>query len=95
LRPLWQEAHLLLFGHALLEKLVQPRKAITAHVYRAPKQCQTAAELDAWLAQDLNADKLAAKPFAHLPVLGVPHWWPANEDPIFYADRGVFRPPRS
>ena len=23
-----------------------------------------------WLAHDLNADKLAAKPFAHLPVLG-------------------------
>jgi hypothetical protein len=95
LRPLWQEAQLLLFGHALLEKLVQPRKAITAHVYRAPTQCQTAAELDAWLAQDLSAEKLAAKPFAPLPVLGVPHWWPFNEDPQFYADTGVFRSPRS
>lgn len=95
LRPLWQGAHLLLFGHALLEKLVQPRKAITAHVYRAPTACRTAAELDAWLAQDLNAEKLATKPFAHLPVLGVPHWWPANEDPLFYADTSVFRLPRS
>ena len=95
LRPLWQEAQLLLFGHALLEKLVQPRKGITAHVYRAPTQCQTAGELDAWLAQDLSAEKLATKPFAHLPVLGVPHWWQANEDPQFYADTGVFRSPRS
>ena len=95
LRPLWQEAQLLLFGHALLEKLVQPRKAITAHVYRAPACCKTAGELDVWLAQDLSAEKLASKPFAHLPVLGVPHWWQANEDPQFYADSGVFRLPRS
>ncbi len=95
LRPLWQEARLLLFGHALLEKLVHPRKAITAHVYRAPTDHQTAAELDAWLPQDLSAEKLASKPFAHLPVLGVPHWWPANEASQFYADTGVFRPPRS
>jgi hypothetical protein len=95
LRPLWQQAQLLLFGHALLEKLVQARKGITAHVYRAPTCCKTAAELDVWLAQDLSAEKLASKPFAHLPVLGVPHWWPANEDPQFYADTGVFRPPRS
>ena len=95
LRPLWQEAQLLLLGHALLEKLAQPRKAITAHVYRAPSQCQTAAELDTWLVQDLSAEKLASKPFAHLPVLGVPHWWPANENPIFYADTSVFRLPRS
>ncbi|MEY4140089.1 MAG: hypothetical protein RLZZ371_2271, partial [Pseudomonadota bacterium] len=34
LRPLWHQAHLVLFGHALMEKLVAPRKSITAHVYR-------------------------------------------------------------
>ncbi len=94
LRPLWQEASLLLFGHALLEKLVCPRKAITAHVYRASTGCQGAAELDNWLAQDLSTEKLATKPFAHLPVLGVPHWWLANEDSQFYTDTGVFRSPR-
>ena len=94
LRPLWCEAHLVLFGHALLEKLVYPRKAITTHVYRAPLAINSIAELDAWIAADVSADKLAAKPFAHLPVLGVPGWWQANEDPAFYADASVFRPPR-
>ena len=39
-------------------------------------------------------DKLAAKPFAHLPVLGVPNWWPGNAEPGFYDDRSVFRLPR-
>lgn len=94
LRPLWRQAHLLLFGHALLEKLTSPRKAITAHVFRAQPAARSLAALDAWIAADLSAEKLARKPFAHLPVLGVPGWWPANEDPVFYDDVSVFRPPK-
>ena len=95
LRPLWREAHLLLFGHALLEKLVCPRKPITAHVYRAQCAINSIANLDAWVAADLSAEKLAAKPFAHLPVLGVPGWWAANEEAAFYADASVFRLPKA
>ena len=94
LRPLWARAHLVLFGHALMEKLVSPRKAITAHVYRARAATFSIANLDAWMAADLSAEKLACKPFAHLPVLGVPGWWAANEDPAFYADASVFRLPK-
>jgi len=94
LRPLWSDAYLLLFGHALLEKLVSPRKPITAHVYRAQAAINSVASVDAWMAADLSAEKLASKPFAHLPVLGVPGWWPANEDAAFYADASVFRAPR-
>ena len=95
LRPLWQQARLLLFGHALLEKLVFPRKSITAHVWRVSSDTDLIADMDAWLAADLSAERLAAKPFAHLPVLGVPSWWEANADPGFYADVDVFRPPRT
>ena len=93
-RPLWAHAQLVLFGHALLEKLVSPRKAITAHVYRAQAASLSLTDLDAWMAADLCSVKLATKPFAHLPVLGVPGWWPQNNDPDFYADTSVFRPPR-
>lgn len=95
LRPLWRETRLVLFGHALLEKLTAPRKPITAHVYRAQAAIESIANLDAWVAHDLCASKLASKPFAHLPVLGVPGWWPANEDSVFYADASVFRAPKS
>lgn len=102
LRPLWQEAHLVLFGHALLEKLITPRKSITAHVYivgnvrdatlkSSPKSL---AELDDLIANNLSTDKLVTKPFAPLPVLGVPGWWAANEHPHFYDDDTVFRRPR-
>ncbi|OGB05790.1 MAG: hypothetical protein A3E79_16655 [Burkholderiales bacterium RIFCSPHIGHO2_12_FULL_61_11] len=94
LRPLWQQARLVLFGHALLEKLVDPRKPITAHIYRAQATINSIAELDAWVAADLSAGKLATKPFAPLPVLGVPGWWPENENFSFYDDSFVFRPRR-
>lgn len=94
LRPLWQQTQLVLFGHALLEKLVYPRKPITAHIYRAQPAMNSIAELDAWVAADLSADKLAAKPFVPLPVLGVPLWWPENENFSFYDDSFVFRPRR-
>jgi hypothetical protein len=95
LRPMWQQAHLVLFGHALLEKLVCPRKAVTAHVYRAQAASNSIVDMDAWMAADLSAEKLAGKPFAHLPVLGVPGWWVANEDAAFYADATVFRRPKA
>jgi hypothetical protein len=94
LRPLWQQAQLILFGHALLEKLVNPRKPITAHVYRAQPAIDSIAQIDAWLAGDVSAAKLSAKPFLPLPVLGVPGWWAANENPSFYRDTLVFRPPK-
>jgi hypothetical protein len=95
LRPLWAQATLVLFGHALLEKLVYPRKPITAHVFRARAASNSIADIDAWLAAELSAPMLAAKPFAHLPVLGVPGWWPENAAPDFYADASVFRAPRA
>lgn len=86
-RALWQSARLLLFGHALLEKLLQPRKAITAHV---------------WIVEELSDEVLAAtidetltpKRLLPLPVLGVPGWWSANEQAEFYDDATVFRLPR-
>ncbi|MDY6945308.1 MAG: DUF3025 domain-containing protein [Pseudomonadota bacterium] len=88
LRAEWQSARLAIFGHALLEKLMQPRKAITAHVWLVHELT------DAALAASLAGERLAAKDFLPLPVLGVPGWWPGNEAPSFYDDPGVFRPAR-
>ena len=97
LRPLWAQARLVLFGHALLEKLVAPRKDMTAHVWRVNAPLGAGADpgaADAWLAAQLQPATLATKPFTPLPVLGVPGWWAANEDPAFYDDATVFRPAR-
>lgn len=97
LRPLWAQARLVGFGHALLEKLVAPYKSVTGHVFREPVPSALGDDWsawDGWLAARLTAPVLAAKPFTPLPVLGVPGWWPANADPAFYDDVHVFRPMR-
>jgi hypothetical protein len=91
-RALWREARLLLFGHALLEKLIAPRKPITAHVLGASGAGRSIAIDDAAIADALDPAHLEGKPFAPLPVLGVPGWWAPNEAPDFYADAAVFRP---
>ncbi|MFN7857910.1 MAG: DUF3025 domain-containing protein [Acidovorax sp.] len=95
LRPLWAQARLVLFGHALMEKLVCPRKPMVAHVLQAPDAINTIAKWDEWLSTAMQADAWADKPFVPLPVLGVPGWWQANADPRFYDDAQVFRPPRA
>ena len=87
-RHRWREARLLLVGHALLEKLLQPRKAITAHVWTVPS---TAGDPADWLARHLEPQALAARPWRPMPVLGVPGWWNSNECAGFYDDASVFR----
>jgi hypothetical protein len=87
-RAEWRSARLALFGHALLEKLMQPRKAITAHVWLVEDSTDEA------IASSLAPARLIRKDFLPLPVLGVPGWWRENENPAFYDDADVFRVPR-
>ena len=79
------------FGHALLEKLVGPFKAITACVVPVA----SAADADASAAAFAMRADLAPPLLPHLPVLGIPGWCAENSDPRFYADARVFRPRRS
>ena len=86
-RAAWADASLTLFGHALMEKLTQPRKAMTAHVWVVPQRL----DLQAHLVEVLTPKFLASKPHLPMPVLGVPGWWGANEDASYYQDIQVFR----
>lgn len=79
LRPLWSEARLVVFGHAMLEKLLVPRKDLTAHVWCGPRE--------------FTRERLASKPFTPLPLMGIPGWWRENENFSFYDDSLVFRTP--
>ena len=92
LRPLWMQARLLIVGHAMLEKLVSPRKELTAHVWRFPVCCDSLTAADAALSVQLSAAGLAGKPFTPLPLLGIPGWCAGNEQVCFYDDAQVFRP---
>jgi hypothetical protein len=95
------DAQLWLFGHALMEKLVAPRKAITAHTrvifagdeFFALAPDARRAWLDGHVAAGLAEEGLATSGFTPLPVLGVPGWWP-GQDQDFYLDTSVFRPKR-
>lgn len=95
------DAQVWLFGHALMEKLVAPYKAITAHTrvvvasddYFALDHEGRRAWLDENVAQELAQQGLTTACFTPLPVLGVPDWWPGQDDE-FYADATVFRPKR-
>jgi hypothetical protein len=92
----WGETGLIrpvVFGHALLEKLCQPYKSITAHAFWVdPHVPAIESAWDAWLAERLDATYMATKPFQPLPVMGIPGWCQENADPAFYADVQVFRP---
>jgi hypothetical protein len=86
-----------LFGHALIEKLVRPYKAITAHVWITMVEPDWFERNPAHRIDDLDHGVAAAiskgfssADFAHLPVLGVPGWWP-QQDEDFYKDPAVFR----
>jgi hypothetical protein len=92
-RDAWGGAQVTVFGHALMEKLLQPYKAITAHVWCLPEGVATDDDsLDAQLAASLNEHTLVPKPFLPLPVMGIPGWSALNARPDFYADEKVFRP---
>lgn len=88
-----------LFGHALLEKLCTPYKAITAHAWLmwadagffSASSVDQQTWIDVNLAQQLSQQALDTRCFTPLPVLGVPGWWPA-QDAHFYGDVSVFRP---
>jgi hypothetical protein len=89
------------FGHALMEKLVQPYKGITAHtwvVWVDPhffKQdfALQVQQLDRQVSAQLQSHALTTADYTPLPVLGVPGWWP-GQDHAFYADQSVFRAKR-
>ncbi|MBC3935250.1 DUF3025 domain-containing protein [Undibacterium sp. CY7W] len=89
------------FGHALMEKLVAPYKAITAHSWvvrvspdffaaEPDKKCRL---LDSQVAAQLAQHSLTTADYTPLPVLGIPDWWPL-QDLAFYQDTQVFRPAR-
>jgi len=95
-----KRCEVILFGHALLEKLTAPYKAITAHVWSVAVESDwfefSAEEQKSWLDQKV-AENLAkgflSSDFNHLPILGVPGWW-GDQTEDFYNDTAVFRSPR-
>lgn len=97
------KAAVYIFGHALLEKLLQPRKPLCAHSivinvtqdFFALSLSQRMQYLDNQVADymDILLSKHDVMPrkLSPLPILGVPHFWAENANPSFYDDSQVFR----
>jgi hypothetical protein len=86
------DVQLIVFGHALLQKLAHPYKAITAHALHLSLECETSLDAVDQCAAAALDDRLSPSDLLPIPVLGVPGWCRLNSDPIFYADSAVFRP---
>jgi len=92
-------------GHAMLEKFMAPYKSMCANVlflqaptdFFAHTRQQRALTLDLVVAELLLNGEALRNPacLSPLPLAGVPGWWPraAQDEPGFYLDLDVFRPP--
>ena len=97
------QAAVYIFGHALLEKLLHPRKALCAHsiVINVTQDFFTLSlserinHLDQKVADYMDAllsgPDVSPRKLSPLPILGVPHYWAENVQPSFYEDSHVFR----
>jgi len=97
------QAAVYIFGHALLEQLVCPRKPLCAHsiVIHVAQEFFTLSlaermrYLDDKVAEYMDTllsnDDVKPRQLAPLPILGVPHFWAENADTGFYEDSYVFR----
>ncbi len=90
------------FGHALMEKLLDPFPGLTAKTLFVPVPEEFTAWpwsdrlacLDGALSRIIGALR-TPRDLAPLPVLGWPGWHPDNGDPAFYGNVQVFRPGRT
>ena len=87
------------FGHALLEKALEPHLGIVAKtvflpVASPPVHAALASAVDQALATHFAERSRFASPrkMAPMPVLGVPGWHPGTAAEAFYEDRNHFRP---
>ena len=101
----WQlNTQIFVCGHAMLEKLLSPYKSMTAKallVHTDPNTMRLPHDellvlLDHKIAQLMLAGEVLTSPphLSPLPLAGIPGWhWQGQQDDLFYADTGVFRPP--
>lgn len=92
----------LVFGHAIYEKLLNPYIGLTAHAISFRVDATLLAKNLS--TQRIYADKLLADFLSNgtalctlprlspLPLLGLPGWWLTNESESFYFNENYFRP---
>lgn len=97
------QAAVYIFGHALLEQLVHPRKPLCAHsivlqvsqdffgLSLSERMQYLDDKMAEYMDKLLSQNEVNPRQLAPLPILGVPHFWAENIDAEFYNDSYVFR----
>ena len=101
-RSCWKDHHLIIVGHAALEKLHAPYPSmIVKAIYQPwpatdPKDLDSAPQgLDQALATRwLNGEFVRPADLFPIPLMGIPNAVAQNSDPDYYNDLNVFRPKR-
>ncbi|MBO1531977.1 DUF3025 domain-containing protein [Psychrobacter sp. F1192] len=97
------QAAVYIFGHALLEQLVHPRKPLCAHsivlqvsqdffgLCLSERMQYLDDKMAEYMDKLLSQNEVNPRQLAPLPILGVPHFWAENVNAEFYDDSYVFR----
>jgi hypothetical protein len=80
---------IVVFGHAVLEKALEPWPGITCKAIVVPAGADPDLEARAWLAQ--LEPGATPRSLAPLPIFGYPGWFPGSERAEFYDDARYFR----
>lgn len=91
-----QHVKVIIFGHGLYEKALQPYVGLTAQCLMFVDSEHALASVDTLVSAYLqhHSDELRPSLLAPLPILGLPGWWHSNCDEAFYANKAYFRLPK-
>lgn len=84
-----ERMRLIVFGHAVLEKALEPWPGITCKAIVAPPRADPDAYLHAWLGT--LGPGASPRDLGPIPVFGYPGWHPRSGEAGFYEDRRYFR----
>lgn len=79
-------------GHALLEKALRPYASMTGKCLIVDAARSNLGETEVRAVEALDAIE-SPRALAPLPIQGIPGWDPANDEPGYYDNVEVFRPP--
>jgi DUF3025 family protein len=80
---------ILVLGHAVLEKALEPWPGITCKAIVVPARGDADIAAQAWL--EALEPEATPRRMAPLPIFGFPGWYPESEHPGFYDDARYFR----
>ena len=89
-----EHVKVIVFGHGLYEKALQPYIGLTAQCLMFVAQDSRLPFVDTLVADYLQQSDCDLSPavLSPLPILGLPGWWDQNGSEAFYANERYFRP---